>query len=273
MDHYNRYEEDLDLLKNAGLNAFRFTIEWARIEPEEGIFDETALKHYQNVIQACKKRDILPIVTLHHFSSPAWLIHKGGWKNEDTVELFARYCRKIAEAFKDDLKYICTINEANMGMQMKKIMDQYKNQTVKTKEHTEGPQVGLNHDAGMEHIMLGIREAAEAFGRPDVNTFLDGRNAEQETLVMRAHQASRKAIKSVLPDGKVGLTLSLFDIQILPGGESKAEKLWYEDFGFYLPYLQEDDFIGVQNYTRKIVAPEGEIAPEKDTIITDAGYE
>ncbi len=78
VDHYNRYEEDIDLLKQAGLNAYRFSIEWARIEPVEGQWNEKEMEHYIKVIDYCLANGIEPVVTYHHFSSPAWLITKGG---------------------------------------------------------------------------------------------------------------------------------------------------------------------------------------------------
>ena len=89
-DHYNRYEEDIKLLAGAGLNAYRFSIEWARIEPEEGQFDEREIEHYRDVIRCCKENGVEPIVTLLHFTSPAWLIRKGGWEAETTIEYFLR---------------------------------------------------------------------------------------------------------------------------------------------------------------------------------------
>lgn len=281
VDHYNKFEEDLDYIKNAGMNAYRFTIEWARVEPEEGVYDDNALKHYDEVLRACEERGILPIVTLHHFSSPAWLIRKGGWKDEVVISFFARYCQKIAQTYGNRLSYVCTINEANMGMQLQKMIEEHmgaaqaagSDSDASAKAGSDGPQVGMNTENPFEVMMLSMQESVQAFGRPDVNTYLDGRTMEQEKLVMRAHQAARKAIKEVLPEAKVGLTLSLFDIQALPGGEEIAKQLWYEDFGFYFDYMQEDDFIGIQNYTRKVVGPEGAVPCAADARLTDAGYE
>ena len=73
VDHYNRYEEDIKLMAEAGLNAYRFSLEWARIEPEEGVFSKEAVEHYRSVIRCCRKYGVEPVVTLHHFSSPIWL--------------------------------------------------------------------------------------------------------------------------------------------------------------------------------------------------------
>ena len=97
VDHYNRYAEDIRLMAAAGLNAYRFSIEWARIEPEEGKFDDAQIEHYRSVIRTCKENGIEPIVTLLHFTSPKWLIAKGGWESDDTPARFARYTRYVME--------------------------------------------------------------------------------------------------------------------------------------------------------------------------------
>ena len=96
VDHYNRYEEDIRLMAEAGLNCYRFSIEWARIEPVEGQFDETEVEHYRKVIRCCKENGITPIVTLHHFTCPKWLISMGALEAESAVEDFNHYCFYIA---------------------------------------------------------------------------------------------------------------------------------------------------------------------------------
>ena len=117
-DHYNKYEEDIKLLADAGLNAYRFSIEWARIEPEEGKFDPAEIEHYRKVIACCKAHGVEPVVTLLHFTSPKWLIAKGGWEAESTVEYFKRYVSYVMEQLGSELHIVCTINEANMGLQL-----------------------------------------------------------------------------------------------------------------------------------------------------------
>ena len=115
-DHYHRYEEDIKLLADAGLNAYRFSIEWARVEPEEGKFDPEAIEHYRKVIACCKAQGVEPIATLLHFTSPKWLICKGGWEAESTVEDFKKYVTYVMEQLGSELRYVCTINEANMAV-------------------------------------------------------------------------------------------------------------------------------------------------------------
>lgn len=125
-DHYNRYEEDIRLLADAGLNAYRFSIEWARIEPEEGKFDPAEIEHYRKVIACCKAHGVEPVATLLHFTSPKWLIAMGGWEAESTVEYFKRYVSYVMEQLGSELSYVCTINEANMGLQLAAISKRFR---------------------------------------------------------------------------------------------------------------------------------------------------
>lgn len=271
VDHYNRFEEDITLLAGAGLNAYRFSIEWARVEPQEGKFNKEAVNHYRQVLRCCKKHGVTPIVTLHHFSSPAWLISKGGWGKPYVIDAFARYARHIVQQLGDQLPWICTINEANMGFQLNKIAADM----MKAGKKEGGVQVGTNTNLDLKKIVLGMFEQGKAFHCSPfaVNTFLKPRKKAQEELVMRAHQAAVKEIKAVCPQATVGLTLSLFDYQPMDGGEAQAAQLWQEDFGFYLPWFKNDDFLGVQNYSRKIVDKTGALEPAPGTAVTQMGYE
>lgn len=271
-DHYNRYEEDIDLLAGAGGNAYRFSIEWARIEPKEGVYDGDEIQHYRKVLQCCIDKGVTPIVTLHHFSTPAWIISKGGWCKEHVVGAFGKYAGLIARELGDLTPYICTINEANMGFQLHKVI---QDMMKAGKREEGGVQVGTNNDLDMKKIILGMFEQGWAFKcNPfGVNTFLKPRSEKQEQIVMKAHLEAKKAIKAVRPNIRVGLTLSLFDYQPAEGGEEAAAKLWQEDFGMYLPAIRDDDFLGVQNYSRKIVGPEGAREPALDAPLTQMGYE
>ena len=85
-DSYHRYREDVDLLAAAGLQSYRFSIEWARIEPAPGEFSLAALGHYQRMIDHCHDRGVEPVVTLHHFTNPSWLRQEGGWTAHSVVD-------------------------------------------------------------------------------------------------------------------------------------------------------------------------------------------
>ena len=276
-DHYNRFEEDIRLLAGAGLNAYRFSVEWARIEPEEGKFDETEIEHYRRVIACCKANGVEPIVTLLHFTSPVWLIRKGGWESESTVEYFRRYAAYVTEKLGGELHYICTINEANMGLQLAAIskrfmlMAQQAAQKAKSAEGTV--QVGMNFEKMMENMKYAAAENAEVFGTPQPQIFVSSRTPEGDALVFRAHQAAKEAIKAIDPNIKVGITLSLHDCQALPGGERFAAAEWDEEFRHYLPFIQDDDFLGVQNYTRTQFGAEGQLPCPEGAELTQMDYE
>ena len=277
VDHYNRYEEDIALMAEAGLNAYRFSLEWARIEPQEGVFEEAEIAHYRNVIRCCKKHGIEPIVTLHHFSSPKWLITKGGWEADTTPEDFARYTRYVMERLGSEIRYVCTINEANMGLQVAAIAQRYLKQMMAkmNASKTDGTvQVGMN----LEKMMASRQAAAaaqnmEVFGVAKVESFTSPRTAHGDELILEAHKAARAVIRETAPHVKVGLTLSLHDIQALPGGEETAAAEWAQEFTHYLPAIREDDFLGVQNYTRSRTDGSGVLPAPEGAELTQMDYE
>jgi len=266
-DHYYRYAEDIRLLAEAGLNAYRFSIEWARIEPRPGEFDGSEIEHYRKVLQCCRKNGIEPIVTMHHFTSPKWLIEQGGWEEEATIEKFANYCRFVAEQLGDLMRYVCTINEANMGLQIAAIAKRYV-------RNAGNLQIGLNlENPMMERMKKQAQENMEIFGVPQPQVFVSSRTEAGDILVMKAHQVAKRAMKKVNPSLQIGLTLSLHDIQPQPGGEEKAQKEWEEEFLHYLPWIKDDDFFGLQNYTRTLMGPEGALPVPEGAETTQMGYE
>lgn len=276
-DHYHRYAEDIRLMKEAGLNAYRFSIEWARIQPEEGVFDEEQIEHYRQVIRCCRENGLEPVVTLFHFSSPVWLIRKGGWEADSVVEDFANYAAYVIRALGSELRYVCTINEANMGLQVAAIARRYtmmaKKAAAASGKEGGGVQMGLNMQAMMENMKRQAEENAAAFGTPQPHCFNLGGSEHSDLLTMQCHQAAKKAIKALYPELQVGLTLSLHDLQPAPGGEGRAEAVWAEEFTHYLPYIQGDDFLGVQNYTRTLIGPEEDLPVPDGAERTQMGYE
>lgn len=277
VDHYNRYEEDIRLLAQAGLNAYRFSIEWARIQPKEDVFDEAEIEHYRSVIRCCRENGVEPIVTLHHFSSPRWLIGKGGWEAETTPADFAKYTRFVMEKLGSEISYVCTINEANMGIQVAAIAKRYMQQMMAkmAASKTDGTvQVGMNLEKMMASRMAAAAaQNMEVFGVAKVESFTSPRTEHGDELVMEAHKAARAVIREVAPHVQVGLTLSLHDIQALPGGEALAEKEWAEEFTHYLSAIDGDDFLGVQNYTRSRIDATGTLPMPEGAELTQMDYE
>ena len=117
-DQYHRWREDLDLLASSGLGAYRFSLEWSRIEPEDGELSLAALEHYRRVCAGCRERGLEPIVTFHHFTTPRWVVARGGWIEPLAAERFTRYCERTARHLRDVVGRVCTINEPNIVADM-----------------------------------------------------------------------------------------------------------------------------------------------------------
>ncbi len=113
-DHYNRYEADFDIAKSLGHTAHRFSVEWARIEPEEGKFNKEAIAHYRKVLTALHSRGIVPFITLWHFTLPLWFEEKGGFEQKDAPEIFAKYCSFVVSELDDLCTNFSTINEPSV---------------------------------------------------------------------------------------------------------------------------------------------------------------
>ncbi|MCJ7738081.1 MAG: glycoside hydrolase family 1 protein [Anaerolineae bacterium] len=113
-DWWENAEVDFDRAADLGVSALRLSVEWARIEPRPGTFDDRAIARYAEMLQGLRERGIEPMVTLHHFSSPRWLADQGGWENPETVSLFARYVRKVVKPLSPYCDLWCTINEPNV---------------------------------------------------------------------------------------------------------------------------------------------------------------
>lgn len=110
-DHYHRFAEDFKMAKELGHTAARFSLEWSRIEPEEGKFNEKEIDHYQKLIATLRTLKIEPLVTLWHWPIPIWLRNKGGWEQRKTPDYFARYTEKIVSALGSKVKFWVTLNE------------------------------------------------------------------------------------------------------------------------------------------------------------------
>lgn len=112
-DQWHRYREDLDLAASLHVNAYRFSVEWSRIEPRPGMWNEAALEHYRDVVAAGRERGLEPFVTLWHFTHPRWFAERGGWEASDAPALFARYAERVAQGL-PDVRFWMTLNEPNV---------------------------------------------------------------------------------------------------------------------------------------------------------------
>lgn len=254
IDHYHRYSEDIALLAGLGFNSYRFSIEWARIEPEEGHFSDAILNHYRRVLEVCREHHLKPMVTLHHFTSPRWLIAEGGWENKDTAAKFARYCSKVTQQLGDLIDMVCTINEVNIPMVIN--------------------QIWL---AGLDLQELGFMQTAKEVLRiapsGKFSSFMFTPSEKGRNTILEAHRQAVAAIKAVRPDLPVGMTIAMDDLQAVDGGEAVRDRFRQELQDVYLQAAQRDDFLGVQAYSRIRFAPSGRLAPPEGNEMTQMGYE
>ena len=113
-DSFNRFDEDIALVAGLGLSAYRFSLEWSRIEPEEGEFSRVALDHYRRVAAACHEHGVMPVVTFHHFTHPRWLAAAGTWEAPHAPDRFARFCERATAHIGDLIGMAATLNEPNV---------------------------------------------------------------------------------------------------------------------------------------------------------------
>lgn len=111
IDHYERYKFDLALAEKLGLNAFRFSIEWSRIEPEQGVWNREAIDHYRDYIREIKARGMEPLPTLYHWTVPVWFSDLGGFERSRNVSYFVRFAEKVIDEYHHDIRFITSINE------------------------------------------------------------------------------------------------------------------------------------------------------------------
>ncbi len=252
-DHYHRYPYDIALLKGLGLSTYRFSIEWARIEPEEGFFSAAALDHYRRMIAQCHAQGVTPMVTFHHFTAPLWFTRDGGWENPASVDRFARYCERAGAALGDLIPYACTINEANIP-----IMATMMRQAV-------GDGADLQQRLDAAAALCG-----GAAGR--FSPYLSGNGIAATPNLIAAHRKSYDLLKPLIA-GQVGITLSLNEFQLLEGGEALHAMADQAINGQFLEAVRGDDFVGVQTYTRVRFAKDGVLPPPDGAERTQMDYE
>lgn len=236
-DSWNRWRDDLDLAAGAGLSAHRFSIEWARIEPEEGRFADEAIEHYRQVVEGARERGIEPILTLHHFTNPAWFALGGGWLRPDAVALFARYVDRVAPVIEAGVDRVITINEPNVVAIMARVI---------------AGEVSFDNGLGA--------------GLPLPNE----RVRDQ---LIAAHHAARERLRARHSSLAVGWSIANQVVQSVDGGADRADAYREAIEDVWLRAAAHDDLVGVQAYTRTVFGPEGKIEPAADAARTLTGWE
>lgn len=218
VDSYHRWREDMDLAAAAGFTDYRFGIEWSRIEPAEGAVSRAEIAHYRRIVEGARSRGLRPFVTLHHFTLPRWFSETGGWLRPDAAEKFLRYVDVIGPVIGQDVEHVGTINEPNIV------------------------------------AILATRAAGDAATLQHSFPLPDKRVTE---VLIDVHRAARAALKAAHPQLKVGWGISVQDCQPQPGAESVFAAYVRPRDEIFAEASRDDDWVGVQTYTRIRVGVSG----------------
>ncbi|WNM31936.1 family 1 glycosylhydrolase [Streptomyces sp. Li-HN-5-11] len=248
-DSYHRYGEDMRLLADAGLTAYRFGVEWARIEPVPGHVSRAELAHYRRMIETAQRLGLEPVVTLHHFTSPNWFAQEGGWSGERAIERFGNYVQAVTGIL-DGVKWICTMNEPNMLAVMEPLSRQL-----------------LSEDDG------GTKKWTSPTVEGAVHPVLPEPDPQAGRRFIEAHHAARDLLKKHT-DAAIGWTVACQALTATPGNEGKLRELRYGYEDLYLEAARGDDFVGVQSYSSQSVDENGIVPhpPGPDTTLTGQAY-
>jgi beta-glucosidase len=246
VDSYHRFGEDMSLLADAGLNAYRFGIEWARIEPIPGHFSRAELAHYRRMIDTALDLGLTPVVTLHHFSTPQWFAAEGSWMTDRAIERFEAYVR-AATSILEGVGWVCTLNEPNMLAMI-------------------GAMMKAAEQGG------GDWQSPTVEGE-DVQFSLPAPDPEVGRRLARVHDAAR-AILHDRTEAKVGWTVANQALTSAPEHRTRLLEERYLREDLYLEAARGDDFIGVQSYSTQVVDADGVVphAPSPDNTLVGTAY-
>ena len=234
LDSYHRYREDMQLLADRGFTAYRFSLEWSRIEPLPGRYSRAELAHYRRMIETARELGLEPVVTLHHFTHPLWFDDRGAWLGEGAVEAFVAYVEQACSIL-GDVRWVVTINEPNV--------------------------LAITH-GGQRQVALG--NAYPTNGMPD---------QEIGDALIAAHRAAAPVVRR-LTDALVGWTVANQALTPTPGNVDKHAEVQYLIEDKYLEVARDDDFIGVQSYTSQPVDADGIVPhpPSDDNTLMGWAY-
>ncbi|MFI0821295.1 family 1 glycosylhydrolase [Streptomyces sp. NPDC021098] len=247
-DSYHRYREDMRLLADAGLGAYRFGVEWARVEPVPGLISRAELAHYRRMIETAFELGLTPVVTLHHFTSPLWFAQEGSWIGERAVDRFRTYVETVAPIL-DGVEWVVTMNEPNMLAIM-----------VGMARALQTPQA----EGEWQSPTLDNEGSRPPLPAPDA--------AIGERLV-EVHHAARTVLRE-RTGAKVGWTVANRAFVARPGAEEKKRELECTWEDLYLDGARGDDFVGVQSYSSQWVGQDGiePYPPHPDNTLVGTAY-
>jgi beta-glucosidase len=228
---YELFENDFDLARAWSHTAHRFSMEWSRLEPEEGRWNDDAIAHYRDVIRALRLRGLEPVVTLHHFTNPAWFIRRGGWSRNDSPRLFARYVDRVITTLGEPVRYWLTINEPTVYVMQGFIMGDWP--------------------PCMKQAWMHAARVFRNLARGHVDAYRILHQADRNVMVGFAHSAP--VIEPCDPRSRRDRTVAWVRDYVL-------NRAFFRLIGAHpqpAPAARSLDFIGINYYTRNIVRSSG----------------
>ncbi|WP_028642819.1 glycoside hydrolase family 1 protein [Nocardioides sp. URHA0020] len=253
VNSWELWREDIDLAVGMGLTAYRFSVEWARVEPSAGTYDAAALDHYEAIVDRCLERGLAPVVTFNHFTSPHWFAMRGSWLNPEAPELFARYCDAVMARFGDRIAYAVTMNEPNLARLLS-----WLQLPAFVRDLERGTLEAATAATGVERYRL-----ANVMLPEEMDAMADGMSA--------GHVAGKAAIKARRAELPVGLSLAIVDDVVVGDDASVRDRKRTEVYERWLELARDDDFVGVQNYERVPYDGNGLVAPPAGTPLNQMG--
>jgi beta-glucosidase len=225
-DSYHRWREDLDLVAGAGLNSYRFSLEWSRIEPEEGELSRAALDHYRRMVDGCRERGLAPVVTLCHFTTPRWFHRDGSWLGPKAADRFARFTELALPAI-EDAAYVLTLNEPNLAAAL--------------------PVLGA---------MAARGEEVKGLPKPD-QALTDA--------FLAAHARSLEVLRGAgSPPAGLSMVGQEWIAEDGAVEQMQAHRAAFEDQ--FLEAAADSDFVGLQVYSCSRIGPDGPVAPAPELV-------
>ncbi len=250
---YELWREDIDLVAGLGLDTYRFSVEWARVEPAEGRFSAAALAHYRAIVDYCLAVRIAPVVTFSHFTSPHWFALRGGWLDPQAPAVFARYCDLVTEHLGDGIAFAVTLNEPNLARLLP-----WLGIPGAVRELERATLLAASQQAGVPRYRVANVMLPEEMG-----AMADGMTA--------GHRAAKAAIKARRPELPVGLSIAIVDDQVVGDDASVRDRKRAEVYGRWLALARDDDFVGVQNYEWARYDAGGPVRPAPGAALNQMG--
>jgi beta-glucosidase len=249
-DVYNRFEQDIAMAASFGFNAHRLSIEWSRIEPEQGQISQAGLDYYRRVLETCRKHGLAPVVTYIHATTPRWFAAGGGFTTTDGIAPFVAYCDLVTRHMGDLMEAAATFNEPNINALL-----------------SWAPEMRT-----VFNNLPAVQQAiATALGSPHWQSALTADFRVQQPIMIEAHARAYDAIKAA-SGGRypVGICLALIDDQPFNGDMTGV---LLKRSQVLTPWLNAPgDFVGVQNYSSSIVGPTSNMPDPPGTEVTQMGY-